>query len=142
MANSIEVYSWPECTLYAYTGATSAVIAYAESVDLQVTRTLHKFLFPITGVGYAARTQYVEEDKNVTMTLGVMYAGASFYALLASGNSGVNISATVNLVGGADGATSTFTLWSAQMPDFTLQGSDGAIWKQKLKIISPDLSGI
>lgn len=139
MANSIETYAFPELTLYVWTGASSGLIAYADSVDVQVSRTIQKFLYPITGVGYAARTQYVETDKSVTLSLGVLYAGASVYGMLASG---ANISATVNFIGAADGVTSTFTVWSAQMPDWSLSVGDGQIAKQKVKLIAPDISGV
>lgn len=139
MANSVETYAFPEMTLYAWTGASSALVAYADSVDVQVSRSLSKFLYPITGVGYAARTQYVETDKSVTVTVGTLYAGASLYGMLASG---ANISATVNFIGAADSVTSTFTIWSGQMPDFQLQAQDGQIVKQKVKIIAPDCSGL
>lgn len=139
MANSIETYAFPELTLYVWTGASSALIAYADSVDVQVSRTLQKFLYPTTGVGYADRTQYVETDKSVTISIGTLYAGAVVYGMLASG---ANISATVNFIGAADGVTSTFTVWSAQMPDWSLSVGDGQIAKQKVKLISPDISGV
>ncbi len=139
MADSREPFAWREALLYCYTGNSSAIVAYAENLELQVTRSITKFLYPTTGVGYAARTQYVETDKNVTLNIGALFAGQSFYAML---QSGANISATVNFLTSADGASSTFIIWSAQMPDFGLQGTEGGIWKQKIKIIGPDCSGI
>jgi hypothetical protein len=139
MADSKEVFSWPEAALFVWNGTGSGVLAYAQDVDLQVSRSISKYLFMTTGVGYAARTKYVETDKNVSLTLGALYAGASLYGMLASG---ANISATVNFSAPADGASSMFTIWSAQMPDFQLQGSDGGIWKEKVKLQSPDLSGL
>jgi ABC-type Na+ transport system ATPase subunit NatA len=139
MADSREVFAWPELALYVWTGNASAIMAYAESVELSVSRALTKFLYPTTGVGYAGRSQYVETNKTVAMTIGTLYAGAGLYGMLASG---ANISATVSLSTLADGSTSVFTLWSAQMPDFSLQGGEGAVFKQKVKIIAPDCSGL
>lgn len=142
MADSREVFAFPEATLYLYTAASSGIFAYAQDIQVQVSRSLTKFTFPVTGVGYAARTKYVETDKQVTLSIGALFAGASLYQMMASGNSGVNISATVNFLTSADGATATFTLWSAQMPDFSLQGGEGGLWRQSVKIIAPDISGV
>jgi hypothetical protein len=139
MADSRETYAFPEMTLYVWTGTGSALVAYAQDVELQISRSIKKFLFPTTAVGYASRSQFVETDKNVSLSIGTFYAGASLYGMLASG---ANISATINLSAPADGASSVFTVWSAQMPDFDLQGSEGNIWKQKVKLISPDCSGL
>lgn len=139
MADSREVYSWPELTLYCFTGTSSAIMAYAESVDLSVSRSLTKFLYPTTGVGYAARSQFVETNKTVALTIGKLYAGVSLYGML---QSGVNISATVNLSAPADGASSTLIIWSAQHSDFNLQGGEGAVFKEKVKLMAPDISGI
>lgn len=139
MADSREVFAWPELSLYVWTGGSSAILAYAEDVQLQVSRSLTKYLYMTTGVGYASRSQYVETNKEVSLTLGRLYAGAGLYGMLASG---ANISATLNLSGGADGVTSVFTLWSAQIPDFSLQGAEGNIFKEKLKLIAPDCSGV
>lgn len=139
MADSVEVYAFPEMTFYLWTGSVSSLAAYVEDVQIQVARSIRKHLYLTTGTPYAGRTQYVETNKDVTMTIGAMYAGVSFYGALASG---ANISATINFMTSADGNTSMFTIWSAQMPDFNLQGGDGGVFKQKLKIIAPDVSGL
>ena len=139
MADSREVYAWPEMSLFAWTGTGSAIAAYVEDVQLQVSRSITKLLDMTTAVGYADRTKYVETNKEVTLTIGAMYAGLSFYGMLASG---ANISANIYFSAPADGVTSTFILWSAQMPDYNLQGSEGTVWKQKTKIIAPDISGV
>lgn len=136
---SVESYAWPEMSLYAWNGTASAVAAYAKDVQLQVNRSITKFLNMTTGVGYTTRSQYVETNKDVSLSIGALYAGATFYALMASG---ANVSAVINMLSPADGASSRFMLWSAQVPEFSLQGSEGAIFEQKIKIIAPDCSGI
>ncbi len=139
MSDSRESYSFPELTLFCWTGNSSAVIAFADNVQLSIARALTKYLYMTTGVGYAGRSQFVETNKTVTMTIGTFYAGASLYGILASG---ANVSATLNLSTVADGASSIFTLWSAQLTDFGLQGSEGQVFKQSVKIQAPDISGL
>jgi hypothetical protein len=138
---SREVYAWPEMTLYVFTGTTSGIFAYAESVALQVSPKVSKFQhFGSAGAdSYTQRTILRETDKEVTLSIGALYAGPGLYGMLASG---ANISATINLLTSADYDSSTFTLWSARANDFSLQGSEGNIWKQNLRLIAPDVSGI
>lgn len=138
MPESREVYAWPEATLYVWTGNGSATLAFAERLQLQVNRGLQKYLFLTTGTPYAGRTQYVETNREVTLTIGALYAGQNLFGMLMSG---ANISASLNFQSSADGATATFVLWSAQMPEFSLEGGEGDVWRQSVKIIAPDISG-
>jgi hypothetical protein len=138
VADGREVYAWPEMTLYAYSGTASGAFAYAENVDLTVTRVLQKKLV-FGSASYADRARFYETDRNIMLSIGAMYAGVSFFNLV---NSAAQISATLNFAGSADNASSTFTLYSAQFSDFNLQGADGGTWHQKLKIVASDISGI
>ena len=135
MADGREVYAWPELRLFLFSGATSALAAFAESVEVTVEDPHRKFLYSTTGVGFAARSELVHTDRNVRMNVGALYAGQSLSNL-----SGVNISATVNLTG-VD-VTATFILWSARRTNFQLQGRDGGLWRQTISLIAPDISGL
>jgi hypothetical protein len=138
MADSIESFAYPETTLYAWTGNTSALVAYAQNINLTVERTLmRKVWFTATGVSYGKKTLFVQTDKKVSMSIGAMYAGNSFYKMLASG---ANISATLNMYASADDIESTITLQSAQMESFSLKGAEGSVWQQDIRIIAPDMT--
>jgi hypothetical protein len=139
VSDSREIFSYPEMSLYLYTGSTSGIFAYAENVELSVARTIARFVFPDPALSYSQRTLYIENDRQVTLTLGALYAGQSVYAML---QSGANISATINFNTVADGKSANFVLWSAQVRDFKLGGAEGAVWHQNLTLISPGISGL
>jgi hypothetical protein len=140
MADSIESFAYPEATLYAWTGATSGLVAFAQNINLTVERTLmRKVFFTATGVSYGSKTLFLETDKKVSMSVAAMYAGASFYDMLASG---ANVSATLNFYGSADNASASFTLWSAQMESLGLKGAEGNVWSEDMRFIAADVSGV
>lgn len=139
VADSREVYAWPEATLYLYAGTASGIFAWAENIELSFSRDIKKYTFMTTGVPYGARVQMVQTEQNVEMTIGRLFAGPSLWQLF---NSGVNISATVNFSAGADGASSTFAVYSAQANSYRLQGRDAGVWRDNITLIAPDISGL
>lgn len=139
MPNSNEVYSWPEARLYLWWSGESGLCAYAEQISLSYEVDIAKYLLDGTGQSYEARTRFVERDQNVRVNIGRMFAGASAFQMM---QSGVNISAILDMVNGADQATVQFILWSAQSPSFQLDGSQAGIWREQIRLVAPDVSGI
>lgn len=139
MADSREVYAWPELSLFVWQGASSAQLAYAESIDLTVDDSYQKFLFMTTGVDYQSRSQFVETDRNVRMNVGRLYAGASLFQLM---DSAVNISAVMTNYNTADNVSAQFILYSARIPSYQLAGREGQLWRDSISIIAPNVSGL
>lgn len=135
MPDSREVFAWPEAKLYLWSGASSGIPAFAESIDITVEDPHKKFLYPTTGVGFGARTEFVQTDRTVRVNIGSLYAGQSIVNL-----SGVNISATINL-SGVD-ITATHILWSARMTNWQLQGRKDGIFRQTVSLVAADISAV
>ena len=139
MADSREVFAFPELSFFCWNGASSGLLAYAQSVEVTVDIAYQRYLLMITGTPYADRTRYVETDSTVRMAASRMYAGASTFQLM---NSGVNISAVAQLVNGADGATAKFILWSARITQYQMAARDGSVLTESVQLIAPDVSGL
>ncbi len=139
MADSREPYAWPELSLFVWQGGSSAVAVFAENVEVTVDDEYKKYLYMTTGVSYGGRSEYVPTDRNVRMTVGRLYAGNSLLQLM---NSGVNISAVATLYTPADGVSARFILWSARIPHYQAAGREGALWRDSINLIAPDISGV
>ena len=139
MADSREPFVWSEMTLYLWQGGTSALLAFAENVEMSVDDSYQKFLYQTTGVRFGSRSEYVLTDRNARVTVGRLYAGASLLDLM---ESGVNISAVVPLINNADQVTAQFTLYSARISHYQNVGRAANLWRDSVTIIAPDFSGI
>lgn len=139
MADSREPYVWNELSLYVWQGGTSALLAFAENVEVDIEDTYEKFLYHTTGTDFGSRSQYVLTDRNCEMRVGRLFAGASLLLLM---DSGVNISAVAPLISQADQATAQFTLYSARISQYQNVGREGQLWRDAVTIRAPDFSGI
>lgn len=139
MADSREPYVWNELQFFMWQGGSSAVLAFAENVEVNVDDTYQKFLYMPTGTDFGGRSEYVLTDRNVRMSVGRLFAGSQMYLLM---DSAVNISATMPLISNADQATAQFTLYSARINHYQNVGREGQLWREGITIIAPDISGI
>lgn len=139
MAESREPMVWNELSFFLWNGASSALLAFAENVEVAVDDSYQKFLYLPTATDFGNRSEYVLTDRNVRMTVGRLFAGSQMYLLM---DSAVNISATMPLISNADQVTAQFTLYSARINHWQNVGREGQLWRESVNVIAPDISGI
>ena len=141
MSDSREVFSWMEGLLYLWNGATSGIAAYAESIEVSVEDNYQKrVFFTATGVSFGNKTHFLgPTNREVRMTIGKLYAGNSTLQLM---QSAVNISAVESFNCSADGVTAKWIIWSARIPSYQANGREGGVWREQIRLIAPDVSGV
>ena len=135
-----EVYAWPEAKLYVYpAGGPSAIMAYAENVACAVTYGFLKFKNQTTGA-FAARTNFVQADKDVTMSFGQMYYSNDTF-LQANSATAFNMDVVFSAAGGIR-QTAQLSIWSAVFTNWSMQGAANGLFHSTVALRAADISGV
>lgn len=135
-----EVFAWPEASIYLYpTGGPSAVLAFGENVTLNASYDFLKFKNQQTG-SLADRTKFVYAGKGVQMSVGMLHANQSAFAI-ANSATAFNAKIVLQVTGGLT-QTAEYAIWSAVFTNFSLQGQDGSLFRASVTMEAADVSGI
>lgn len=136
----MEIYSWPEAAVYLFPGGgASAILTYGQNVRLDVPFTWHNNQTMATGTFYArAYDRY--SDKNVTLSIGMLYADQSAFWMAHSATA-YNARIVFRQTGGFT-ASAEYQLWSAVFTRWGLQGQENGLWQSPVEMMAADVSGI
>ena len=137
-----EVWSWPEATLYFFTGGESpAAIAFADDVQLTVRWEWLRRQTLATGASFVNRTRRTLTDKRVVLSVGALHYTAADLFLRPQSATAYNAALSASSYDGI-WRTAGFSLWSAVFTDFTLQGQQqGGIFRARVSMEGDDISG-
>lgn len=131
-----EVFGWPEASLYIYApGSTSsAIMAFCADVSLRLTwEWKERRLFGGTGAAYQRRCAIV---TNGQLTIGQMYHDMKLYSQAAS-CSALAIDLRFSSVAGNSAG---FSMPSAYVESWDVQGAEGSVFQSKVQIAVPEAS--
>lgn len=130
-----EVFSWPEGEIYIYpTGAATAVVAFAQSLDFVKTWDIQIInLFGGTGYTY---TRYVTKSINITVGIGQLFHTMEMWGLAQSATALCMDLRHSSVAGNSAG----FVASGVRFTNFSLGGSEDQVFKSKVSLIMPDVS--
>lgn len=135
-----EVFSWPEAAIYLFpNGGPSAILAYGQDVRGNITYDWTHRQAMATGT-FAARSIDHFADKNVTLSVGLLFSDQSAFFKSHSGTA-YNARVVFRATGGYT-ASAEYQIWSAVFTHWALDGQDNDEWRSRVELMAADMSGI
>ena len=134
-----EVYAWPEGRIFLYpSGATSALLGYAEDISIAVNWQWEKSVAGKTGT-FAARSQFHLAGLDVHADVGAFYSVSN---MLMAAKSATAYNLKLEMIQSGLGNTATILLTSGVFTNVTLDGRDKDLFRHRLSIWAADFSAL